>query len=186
MQNTQNTHTDTGRNGNTFTFSEENTMSKKEIVNQIKETVKPLMEKWEVNFREFVKEIEEYFYVGVYEENPEAKRNVELKFNLLKRKGYTQAMYDLFTRVRSEEDIKNRIHKEAETKLSKIDIAVTKKLKKVEVETVENLFFRTTGIDCYAEGAWKINGEKIFSFRTIYAGGFNIQCLHVRTLYSYK
>ena len=78
-----------------------------------------------------------------------------------------------------------RVAKEIAHAQSKIDVAVAKKLKDIEVTTIENLYIER-GKDGYVEGAWLVNGDKTFKFETIYAGGYNIQCLHIRTLYSLK
>jgi hypothetical protein len=66
----------------------------------------------------------------------------------------------------------------------KIEVAVAKKID-FEVNSVEKLFCRN-GLDGYMEGAWKLDNGKVFSFETFYAGGHNIQCLHVRTKYKLK
>jgi hypothetical protein len=82
------------------------------------------------------------------------------------------------------DDWKVRAEKDAEHKLMKIEVAVAKKIN-FDVDSVEKLFVRG-GKDGFMEGSWKINEDKNFSFETFYAGGYNIQCLHVRTKYKLK
>ena len=155
------------------------------IIKKIKESVKPAMDKWVDDMEKYLVFLERYCVHQVYDD-PEYKANRSAyKLEELKRRvGYTTACYRFFHRT--PDDKRQMIEKEAKNKLSKIDIAVAKKLKGINIETAENLYFSTTSADSYCEGAWKINGDKIFSFRTIYAGGWNIQIEHVRTLYTYK
>ena len=91
---------------------------------------------------------------------------------------YRTACYESPTGIRA------KVEKDAVQKLKKIDVAVAKKIN-FDVTAVEQLYV-TEGKDGYVEGAWLLNGEKTFSFETIYAGGYNIQCLHVRTKYKLK
>jgi len=77
-----------------------------------------------------------------------------------------------------------KAQKEAEQKLMKIEVAVAKKVD-FEVKNVDKLYCQQ-GKDGYMEGAWKLDNGKVFSFETFYAGGYNIQCLHVRTKYKLK
>lgn len=76
--------------------------------------------------------------------------------------------------------------KEAENTISKIDIAVAKKLAGVDVKEVE-LNYCCVGKDGFIEGDWTLtttdNKTRFFRFYTTYAGGYNIQCLHIRTKY---
>jgi len=81
--------------------------------------------------------------------------------------------------------LKIQVAKEIVRAQDKVDVAVAKKLKGVDVKEIKNLYINR-GKDGYVEGAWLVNGDKTFKFETIYAGGYNIQCLHIRTLYSFK
>lgn len=156
------------------------------IVEEIKESVKPAYDAWQEDFYNFVKKVKEYCLVGVYEDLKEKglKRDAYNIYALKCENGYSKSLERFFGR--SDSDLREMIKKEANHKLLKIDVAVAKKLKNVKVEKVEKLFFNMNGKDVFCEGSWKINDEKIFSFHTIYAGGYNIQCEHVRTLYKYK
>ncbi len=80
----------------------------------------------------------------------------------------------------TEERIKQIYNKKAEKFLENIGIYVEKRLKEDRVNSIKKLYFG------FNSGAWKINNSKIFSFKTILAGGYNIQCLHIRVIYSYK
>jgi hypothetical protein len=80
----------------------------------------------------------------------------------------------------TETKIKQIYNKKAERFLENIGIYVEKRLKEDEVYSIKKLHFG------FNSGAWKINNSKIFSFKTILAGGYNIQCLHIRVIYSYK
>lgn len=156
-----------------------------EIANEIKETLKPEVEKWEVETFNYVKKMEHYCKIEVF---AEAKtlgvKGAYVIYDLKVKKGWHVSLNKFFDR--SEKDLKAIIAKEAQAKLTKIDVAVNKLLKNEEIVTVEKLGFTFNSANQFCEGSWKINGNKTFSFRAIYAGGYNIQTLHVRTLYSYK
>ena len=81
--------------------------------------------------------------------------------------------------------VADKCNKDAEHAMLKIDSAVAKKLNGVEVKSAE-LIKLNIGKDGFVEGAWKLDNGKVFSFESIYAGGYNIQCLHVRTLYNLR
>lgn len=164
------------------------------IIADIKKTVAPLMERW-VEDRVAVimelknmyrglddnKEFNEY-YNDVRSRDRYFSRS-SAKFNWIADMGYGKGDY-MLAAYESKAEIEKKMKKQAAAKLLKIDTAVVKKIN-VDVNSVEKLFFRE-GKDGYFEGAWKINGDKLFSFDTFYAGGHNIQCFHVRTKYKFK
>lgn len=154
----------------------------KSIAREIKESVEPLMEKWQEDMFRNIKNLEQFCKVDVYKIKP--RPNTYEIHRLKRERGWAVSMERWFGR--REIDLKEMIRKESNAKLEKIDIAVCKKLKGVDVEKIEKIDFTVTGKDAYCEGAWRINDDKVFSFHTIYAGGYNIQCLHIRTIYSYK
>jgi hypothetical protein len=163
------------------------------IIKDIKDTATPLMNKWVVDRTEYVMNIKEVLnsledkeFQAEYELLKSRNRyfsKTEFKIMKLVGKGYTKGDIQL-ARYETAQTIHTRMQKDAVHKLAKIDIAVAKKIN-FDVESVEKLYLEH-GKDGFIEGAWKINGEKIFSFDTIYAGGYNIQCLHVRTKYKLK
>lgn len=151
-----------------------------QIIAKIKETIAPEIENWEAQAFAYIKNLEKYCKEDVYKE----AKGATAIFQLKTKAGWTKAMDKFFGH--RPEDLKKLIHREAEAKLSKIDVAVAKKLEGVDVKSVEMIHFTTQAKDAFCEGSWRINGDKVFSFRTIYAGGYNIQQLHIRTLYTYK
>lgn len=165
-----------------------------QIVTEIKETVSPLMDRWVEDRTTTILDLKEQ--VKTISEDPEFKSSYEkskasdrwlsmstFKFFWFQRKGYTKGDYMLAT-YETASTIRTKMEKEAANKLLKIDVAVKKKIN-FDVDSVEKLYF-TEGKDGYFEGAWKLNNEKTFSFDTFYAGGYNIQCFHVRTKYKLK
>jgi len=162
-------------------------MNLNDIIAEIKVQMKPIMDKWEVEFFEYIHELKDKFknWTEQYKiENNVRFPNPYIQRNYKDRIGYTRSIENLL--MWSIEEQKKRIHKEAEQKLLKIDVAVTKKLKNIKVEKIEPIYMRSSSIDGYAEGSWKINDEYVFGFHVIYAGGYNIQCLHYRTIYTLK
>jgi hypothetical protein len=174
-------------------------MNQHQVVNQIaeeiKETVRPLMEKWVEdrikhlhNTRNWMQSeetatlIDEHFakvkpLSGKYYMSSDARSTI---YN---RHGITQGDRQLIAYFGADEWL-IKTQKEAEQKLGKIKIAVQKKIN-FDVETVEKISL-SEGKDGYMEGSWKLNNKEVFSFETFYAGGYNIQCLHVRTKYKLK
>jgi hypothetical protein len=151
-----------------------------EISESIKDTLKPEIEKWESEVFTHIKQLELYCKQTVYTETKGAIAIYQLKVKA----GWNKGMERYFGYAES--SLKALISKEAQAKLSKIDVAVAKLLKNEKIVTIEKLGFTFDSANSFCEGSWKINGEKVFSFRAIYAGGYNIQTLHIRTLYSYK
>lgn len=151
-----------------------------EIIEKIKATLKPEIDTWEAETFTYIKKLEKYCKHDVYSEAKGAQAIYALKVKA----GWNKSMERFFGR--READLKALIAKEAQAKLSKIDLAVKKLLVNENVETVEMLDFTFHSKNTYCEGAWRINGSKVLSFKAIYAGGYNIQTLHIRTLFSYK
>ena len=164
------------------------------IIEDIKATVTPLMDRWVEDRVNVIMELKN-IYRGL-DENEEFNKyynerrsydryfsRSSAKFYWIADMGYGKGDY-MLAAYESKAEIQKKMEKEAAAKLSKIDVAVAKKVN-IDVDSVEKLFFRE-GKDGYFEGAWKINGEKLFSFDTFYAGGYNIQCFHVRTKYKFK
>jgi hypothetical protein len=148
----------------------------KKIIEQIKETIKPKMEIWKADRFTFLKNLEAYCKSTVYKEGVGCDA---YGIHALKTKhGYSKSMERYFSR--SEADLKLMIEKDAAEKMFNIERAAYKKLKGVVVETVENLGFTDTA------GSWLINGNKVFRYEVIPAGGYNVQCFHIRTLFYFK
>jgi hypothetical protein len=164
------------------------------IVNEIKETVSPLMDRWVEDRVNVIMELKNIYrgldeneeFNNWYNERRSHDRyfsRSSAKFYWIADMGYGKGDY-MLAAYESKAEIQKKMEKQAEAKLKKIDVAVAKKVN-FAVESVEKLFFRE-GKDGYFEGAWKLNDEKTFSFDTFYAGGYNIQCFHVRTKYKLK
>ena len=132
-------------------------------------------------------------YVGLYRvvsksfsgrELSEHAQYLEFKDWYLDNEGYSKWELGFY---RCKEDyIRKQVAKLAKSKLSKIGVAVKKKLHFM-LHKSKKLFLEH-GLDGCIEGAWEVTSmwhykEYKFSFSTFYAGGHNIQCLHVRTKY---
>lgn len=166
----------------------------KPIIEDIKATVAPLMEKWIADRVAVIMELKSmYRDMDDNEEFKEYYENIRkvdrfftrstARYTWFANMGYSKGDYMLAV-YESKADIEKKMEKQAAAKLSKIDTAVEKKIN-FDVTSVEKMYLRE-GKDGYFEGAWKVNGEKVFSFDTFYAGGYNIQCFHVRTKYKLK
>ena len=151
-----------------------------ETIEKIKESIKPHIDEWKNARYEFIKKLEVYCRSTVYKDAEESgkRRDAYLIHDLKTKKGYTKSMERYFGR--SEADLRELIDKDAEAKMFTIERAAYKKLKGVEVKTVENYYYGD------AAAKWLINEEKMFGYEVIFAGGYNIQCLHIRVLFSYK
>lgn len=74
--------------------------------------------------------------------------------------------------------IKAIYNKKAEKFLDDVSDYVNKRINE-DVTEIEKLEFS------FNRGCWKINNDKFFRFKTILAGGYNVQCLHIRVIYYY-
>tara|TARA_B110000908_G_scaffold147704_1_gene179631 strand:- start:2 stop:523 length:522 start_codon:yes stop_codon:yes gene_type:complete len=166
----------------------------KTIAEEIKESVRPLMAKWVddrivylLKSRTWMQSqstqtlIDDKYFeckgFSKYFMRSDARRMVYSQAGIGKGDQQLIAYY-------GQDDWLIKAQKDAEQKLLKIEVAVFKKVN-FDVDSVEKLSI-TEGRDGYMEGAWKLNNDKVFSFETFYAGGYNIQCLHVRTKYKLK
>jgi hypothetical protein len=152
----------------------------KETIEKIKESVKPEMDKWKEDRATWLKELARYCCHDVYRECEEKglKKDAYTIHAMMAKKGYTKSCERYFHR--SHEDFMELIEKDAETKMFNLERAAYKKLKGVDVKKVEKLWFHDNA------GAWLINDEKTFSYEVIIAGGYNVQCLHIRVLFKFK
>lgn len=146
----------------------------KKTIEQIKETIKPKMEIWKADRFTFLKNLETYCKSTVYKEGVGTYNIHALKV----KHGYTKSMERYFSR--SEADLKKMIEKDAAEKMFNIERAAYKKLKGVVIETVENLGFSDNA------GSWLINGNRVFRYEVIPAGGYNVQCFHIRVLFFFE
>lgn len=164
------------------------------VINEIKDTVRPLMNRWVedrvsylANLKTFIAEMRSSDqYKADYQEARNRDRYLSessFEFYRLTRMGYTKGDIQL-AKYYSEAERRVKTEKDAEQKMKKIDIAVNKKVT-FEVTEVKKQYL-AEGKDGYIEGSWILNNDRTFSFDTFYAGGHNIQCLHVRTKYKLK
>lgn len=154
----------------------------KQIIETIKATVAPIMNKWATDRAAFILKAKS-------EADAERKelgltgRDAWKIFAIQQKHGLNKQYLQWLASGASY--VADKCNKDAEHAMLKIDSAVAKKLNGVEVKSAE-LIKLNIGIDGFVEGAWKLDNGKVFSFETIYAGGYNIQCLHVRTLYNLR
>ena len=170
-----------------------------DLIESIKKDVKPVMDQWVVDNLEHINSLEVIAknmrqteeFATILSRHIEAfkgKRGFANAYAVAEYKaihGITKSIEQGYFH-RTKEDKLLKLQKMADHKLLKIDVAVNKKLSNVDVKTIKRIDFKTDNKDIYVEGAWLINGDKTFSFSTIYAGGYNIQKLHVRTIYRFK
>ena len=79
----------------------------------------------------------------------------------------------------SEEDRKTFVQKNVKASIAKRDTQIIKALEKVGVTSIPD--FELVEVSDGLEGTFYVADKKV-SIRTIVAGGYNIQCLHNRTL----
>jgi hypothetical protein len=156
-----------------------------DVIKKIKDIFKPMMDDWEVAYFNYITNLKDKANTW-YKENKNERGFVDSNklYRYYNEIGYTAEIRNLV--AWSIDEQKKKIHKMASDKLLKVDVAVVKKLKNIVVETIESIHLNINSADGYAEGIWKINNTHIFEFHVIYAGGYNIQCLHYRTLYNLK
>jgi len=173
-------------------------MNTNEVIESIKEQLKPALDKWVVAQCERINGLREYKRSDEY--NSIEAEIVDTGFGNKVRmtKGVCQ-FYHLQELGYSKKDMQNLgyhkdalpaiYQKEAAQKLLRVDVAVNKKLSKVSVKEIDQIGFRH-GLDGFVEGDWIVTDDDgqqhKFKFETIFAGGYNIQCLHIRTKYTLK
>jgi hypothetical protein len=165
--------------------------AREEIINKIKETIRPQVLTAFNNQAGRIIDLQARYYEYTkrhaalhndykipWEEKKAKLFEMEQKENPLKANGVLRYEYMMVIND-DEATIKAKYTKKAEKFLQDVGKYVEAKLKGVEINSIENLYFG------FNNGAWKINGEKCFRFETIHAGGYNIQCLHIRVIYYY-
>lgn len=116
-------------------------------------------------------------------ESDESKNNNHQKaFDIAGGKTWYNVFY-----CNDEEYIFNFITKNCKSIASKRNASITKKLEKVGVKSIVSIELNSTA-DGF-NGVFHINtdvGFKKVTIETVYAGGYNIQCLHLRVLVKIK
>ena len=153
-----------------------------EIIHGIKITIAPVMDEWVKNKVRFAMETKAWW--KSYKRTGDIYRDYN---NLYERIGKTEWNHINFL---NEAQIVDFYKKEAEHRMLKIDTAVTKKIKDADqIVSIECLHLGQ-GYDGFVEGNWRLTmkdgSSKVFGWKTLIAGGWNIQCLHVRSKYIYK
>ena len=154
----------------------------KQIIETIKKTIEPLMMQWAADRTAFILNAKKNSDEECKEKNVKG-RDAWACFAIAKKHGLTKTTLQWLSFGAAY--VAEQCQKDAIFAMKKVDIAVAKKLKGIEVKSAE-LIKLGIGEDGFAEGAWKLDNGKWFEFETIYAGGYNIQCLHVRTIYTLK
>jgi hypothetical protein len=152
------------------------------ISSKIKESIQHILDQQVESKLEKVQKLRDFVKSDEYKQT----KGSWAKFELMQSKGFSKK--DIQDKDRSNDDLRERFIKESENFASKIDLAVKKKIGDIQVDEVEPLYVNS-GKDGFVEGDWILksgDGKYRFSFETIYAGGYNIQCLHVRTKYKMK
>lgn len=158
------------------------------IIDSIKKEIQPLMDKWvddqcdKIQILKDIQKSDDYKNYTDEKLSSMGYTSYDIRQSYLYMLGYTkQEIQD--SKSYSEARIKDNYIKISKHKLSKIDVAVNKKLKNLDICNIKRLSI-VQGLDGYIEGSWIITTTDTvykFSFETIYAGGYNIQCLHIRT-----
>lgn len=155
-------------------------MNIQDIIDSIKSQLQPVMEKWKEAQLQRVADYREV------RQRPEYKA---LKCEWTRSKYLTDRGWSKFYAVNYMNGKvwwDDFLNKEIKNKMLKVDVAVHKKLKSLEVLSVKELMAFASSKDGFIEGIWELEtptGSKRFQIETIYAGGYNVQCFHIRTLY---
>ena len=136
----------------------------KQIAEEIKETVRPLMEKWVTDRVNYLTNTRTWMH------SDETKLAIDERYEnhkLIAGKYYMRG------------DARRSLYNEMGINQGDQQL--------IAYYSVDDWLIKAQkGLDGYMEGAWKLDNGKVFSFETFYAGGHNIQCLHVRTKYKLK
>jgi hypothetical protein len=153
----------------------------KQVAEQIKDTVRPAYMKNAEAKAVWIKKIREIRESDLFRSFTNEYQRYDHLFSLGYGKGHIE-----MNRSFSLDELTVRLKKDAESSLGKIDVAVSKKASKIDIASVE-LICIGKSYDQFIEGSWEltdVSGKKcVLSFETLLAGGYNIQCLHIRTKY---
>lgn len=163
------------------------------MLDQINKAFAELDEKMHVSAVEFVKDKKEN-YARLYDEKNEELREKVAKRELHPRARHarlwdwelsyfgSQAMMNII-KHRSMQDSLDMAYKNVQGKIDRRNAQITNALKKKEVTEIPE--FELVEYSNGLEGFFDVAGHKVH-IRTILAGGYNIQCLHARTLINIK
>lgn len=166
----------------------------KDIIKEIRSQINTPMEEWVLDQCKKISDLQEYLKTPEYKSitssvlgqyHLTASHN---KFFKLMDLGYTKGEVQN-AKLCNNKEILAIYKKESIRKLDRIDVAVNKKLKNLEIKLIDTINV-SHGLDGFIEGIWEITtttGEVYkFGFESDLAGGYNIQCLHIRIKYYLK